>query len=66
MGNTNKTKRLLIKKIKELEPVETAQQKVVDDLNVKLIHAQQYYNDAVAKLDEIKDTIKDYKKDKGK
>lgn len=66
MANTKKTKALLAKALKKLEVEESDQQKIVDDLKKKLVHAQQYYDDAFVKLTETKSTIADFKKDKAK
>lgn len=65
MANTKKTKDLLSKEIFLLEEREADQQKIVDDLLMKKVHSSQHYNDAAAKLAEIQDTLKDYRKDKG-
>ena len=66
MANTKKTKRLLIKEINVLGPEVAKQQKIVDDLDIKRVHAQQHYDDAAAKLAEMQGTLDDYKKDKDK
>jgi len=64
MVNTKKTKDLLNKEIILLVMEETAQQKIVDNLLTKKVDSANHYDSASIKLAEVKDTLKDYRKDK--
>ena len=66
MANSKKTKALIAAEIVDLQPKLDELNTRVDDLERKLVHAQQYYDDAAAKRDELQDTIDKYKQDKDK
>jgi len=66
MANSKKTKRLLEVEIGLLKPEEAKQQQIVDNLKIKKDQSLQYYNEALAKLNDMKDTMVSYKKDKDK
>ena len=66
MANSKKTKRLLEVEIGMLRTEEAKQQKIVDDLRIKKDQSSKYYDEAFAKLNDMKDTLASYKKDKDK
>lgn len=64
MANTRPTRRLIERKVIEVEKEVAKQQIVVNRLEDKKDSTEVNYNSALAKLNSMKSELSDYKKDK--